>query len=131
MNINLRQFTILNEMGIQLWQRRTLSSSQNVINKNGIQSVATNNQPNELTLSIDTLTRQQLFKDVMLSLNLPLTAVKSQNNALDLGFFTWQFIEGNRIVLYQNCLTTPDLITISHSSQLKRLLWKILQDIQK
>ena len=131
MSINLRQFTILNEMGIQLWQRRTIAGSQNVMNKNDVQPVAINNKPERLTINVDTLTQQQLFKDVILSLNVPLTAVKSQDNSLDLGLFTWQFIETNNITLKENYLTTPNLINISHSSQLKRLLWNILQDIKK
>jgi DNA polymerase III psi subunit len=122
MSINQRQFALLNEMGISLWQRSALSTKADP---------STQNSQN-LLVDLNALAQQSLFQDILLSLNLSLNDINEHNNdqsnAISLGEFTWQFSSDNAIDLSATTLSTPVLANIAESPQLKRQLWQVLQD---
>ena len=147
MSISQRQFSILTEMGISLWQRRKLTNSSNTSNTSNTsnsltdtvsvsgssistKSSAINNhkEENALSFNFSEISKQQIFQDILLSIGLSLTDVNEQNNYLDLGLLNWQFVNDETIILNENTLLSPAIENISNSSQLKRQLWLALQD---
>lgn len=147
MSISERQFTLLQAMGITVWQRRCLSvqpvkaiaantaSAESV----SLDTVDAKNQqttmPNEAVncqvsttdnskLDLKTLLAQQLFTDIIHCLGVDHADLSIQNNQIDLGMINWQFSQNKNIEFDHNCLTTPDLETIANSVELKKSLWQ-------
>lgn len=124
MTISQRQFTLLNEMGISLWQRRVLPKK-----------VSTKIYPVEKqtavlkakTVDLNELNKQQIFNDILLSLNLLPSDISVNNNQLVLKKLTWQFTNTDNINFTKNTLTTPSLPVITHSPLLKNQLWQVIQ----
>ena len=155
MTISQRQFTLLSEMGISLWQRRALSApnnngevaekaqasnqpaQQNSVDSNLLTSEknGTDNIEKYYAIDLTSLDSQQIFNDILLSLNLSADDIKITVQQLQLTLTTtqlaWQFTKGEKIELVEQCLQTPKLETISHSSKLKRQLWLQLQTIEQ
>jgi len=149
MSINKRQFDLLQAMGITVWQRRDLSShnswSENsphtgqnpepdsaainavatepsaVESDNTITHTAANE---EITIDLQALLKQQLFKDVIRCLGASTAELSAEHNQIDLGIINWQFSVKKSIEFKHNCLKTPDLITIANSPALKKSLWQ-------
>lgn len=133
MAVSERQFTLLNEMGIQLWQRRALTRSSTSF-KSTSQSInvtAKHNTSNkEVTLDLEQLSKNVLFNDIIKSLSISIGEVSCLNNVLNLGLINWQFDHSDdisTISLQNNLLTTPKLALIAQSSKLKRQLWQTIQ----
>ncbi|PCI63026.1 MAG: hypothetical protein COB35_02210 [Gammaproteobacteria bacterium] len=130
MNISQRQFTHLHEMGITLWQRRvfpTATTTPIATEKTAVKQRSTN-----ITINLTDLSTQQIFSDILLSINLTLADIKTRNAYLDLGLLNWQFTETTAITLIENALSentlsTPNLNHIAQSTTLKRQLWQLLQ----
>jgi DNA polymerase III psi subunit len=143
MSITKRQFDLLHAMGITVWQRRDLpahvypsasTSDESTIGTDEAKNkqVPANNE--ELTqslaateiISIDLqgLLNQQLFKDVIQCLGVSRADLSVQNNQIDLGLINWQFNQNKQIEFSHNCLKTPDLNTIANSVELKKALWQ-------
>ncbi|MFT5756176.1 MAG: DNA polymerase III psi subunit [Alteromonadaceae bacterium] len=114
MSINHRQFTILQEMGIPLWQQK--------------KSSIVDNSPNVLDIDIKTLSQYHLFNDILLSLGLSLGEISCEKNQISLGLLNWQFSEQNNISIDNNILITPEIKNIQQSPQLKAQLWQQLQE---
>ncbi len=136
MAITSRQFDQLSEMGISLWQSRARQSTEQTEQDDYLPQ----NQQ-----SLTHLSKQKLFSDILLSLNLTLGEVKAQDNHLDVGLFNWYFInkelngeikekaaqadspdEKPLIHCIENKLVTPSIETIAQSASLKKQLWHIL-----
>jgi len=125
MSINQRQFSILTEMGIPLWQRSALANNSNIDLTN---SSTDNTSSVNLPFNFAELTTQQIFQDILLSINLSLADINEQNTYLEIGLLDWHFVNTNTITLSSNTLSTTTLTDISNSSQFKRQLWQVLQD---
>lgn len=128
MAITSRQFDQLSEMGVSLWQSRT---RQNTV----VSSQESYLPQNQQSLSL--LTKQQLFGDILLSLNLSLGEVNAKNNHLDVGLFNWYFTpavteqnnsaaQGSTIYYAENKLISPSIDVIAQSSSLKKQLWNTI-----
>jgi len=138
MSISQHQFAMLTEMGIPLWQRSKLANNSNVCERsnssddiaiNSINSAKNQNKENiNLPINFTEISKQQIFEDILLSINLSLADITQQKNQLLLGLLNWQFVNDESITLHANTLSSPTLNNISTSSQLKRQLWQILQD---
>jgi len=130
MSINQRQFSILTEMGIPLWRRSALVHNSNAdLTNRPTNKIPVNNKTNvNLPLNYTELTTQQIFQDILLSINLSLADINEQNTYLAIGLLHWHFVNTNTITLSSNTLSTPALTDISNSSQFKRQLWQVLQD---
>ncbi|SEK32836.1 hypothetical protein SAMN05216262_10183 [Colwellia chukchiensis] len=145
MSISKRQFTLLQEMGITVWQRRDLSSF-NSPSSAAVNSVPTNTKA-ELTttnatadtkrlqepsstankptvIDLNTLLKWSLFTDIIHCLGVSRTDLNIAQNQLDLGIINWQFTNKNCIEFEHSCLKTPDLATIANSVTLKKALWQ-------
>ena len=124
MSINQRQFEQLTEMGISLWK------SKLPIDSNG----SVKDQKSDfLTVDLNDIGQKQLFKDIIQCLNISIGEISYQKDHLDLGLFNWYFtsnIEDETIAVryLNNNLTTPNITTISHSTELKKQLWHIIKN---
>ena len=135
MAITSRQFEQLSEMGISLWQSRT---SQNTKHTKQAHYLPQNPQ------SLTELSKQKIFSDILLSLNLTVGEVKAQDNHLDVGLFNWYFLDENpneelneeldntpkncpeeRTLIHylDNKLVSPSINLIAQSANLKKQLW--------
>ncbi|MDP7593741.1 MAG: DNA polymerase III subunit psi [Litorilituus sp.] len=125
MSITSRQFDKLCEMGISLWQKRSLDSQD---------KTASNQYLHQTQQSLTEIAQYTLFNDVLLSLDLTLGEVSSQSNHLNIGMFNWYFINEDddkkgtdniqQTVSYtDNKLITPSIETIAQSTMLKKQLW--------
>jgi len=125
MSITSKQLTYLNEMDIQLWQKKDQLKVQNVPKESCTEQTLSDSL---LTISLDELQSKQLFLDVLRSLNCSLDDISQQEKQLDLAQFKWQFSENEDVILIDNILTTPSLETISHCVELKKALWQTLNN---
>jgi DNA polymerase III psi subunit len=128
MNINQRQYQQLTEMGISLWQHKSAtfqhtSSSQD----NSKNNVGYLKQDIE---SLNTLTKQTFFTDLLLTLELSIGEVTAQKDHLDLGLFNWFFYadegETSSIHCADNKLISPSIDLIRNSPVLKKQLWQTI-----
>ncbi|MEW6982263.1 DNA polymerase III subunit psi [Colwelliaceae bacterium 6471] len=115
MAVSERQFNLLKEMGIPLWQTRSSSVAKHD---------AQQEDANSLTINFATLSKNQLFIDILSSINLSIGEVSCDHNCLNLGLFNWVFSASPDVTLYNNVLTTPSLDELAQSPQLKSLLWQ-------
>jgi len=143
MAITSRQFEQLSEMGISLWQSRTPQNTE----KN-TEHTRQNDYLPQSQQSLTELSKQKIFSDILLSLNLTVGEVKAQNNHLDVGLFNWYFLneeldkafnekldeeldnkpkgcpdEKPLIHCLENKLVSPSIETIAQSANLKKQLW--------
>jgi len=114
MSINHRQFTILQEMGISLWQQKDRPLDESI--------------HKSLDVNIKTLSQHDLFNDILLSLGLSLGEISCQKNQVSLGLLNWQFKEQHDISINNNLLTTPNIKNIQQTPMLKAQLWQQLQE---
>ncbi len=119
MSINQYQYEQLTEMEISLWQARIPLN----LNKK--------KQHDYLSVNLSDLSSNQLFNDVLQSIGISLGEITPQKKHLNLGLFNWYFCVTNQGDLFDinylnNRLITPDLTSISHSTKLKRQLWKTI-----
>ena len=154
MSINKRQFNLLQAMGITVWQRRELttpsstssnaiqskqnsneishtsSSTENTSSKSVTQSNASQTQQtscsDKVAIDLNALLKQQLFKDIILSIGASSADISIANDQIDLGIINWQFSENTEIEFKHNCLKTPVLTTLANSPALKKALWQSL-----
>lgn len=154
MSINKRQFNLLQAMGITVWQRRELtntsstssnamqskqnsnkishtsSSTENTSSKSVTQSNANQTQQtsysDKVAIDLDALLKQQLFKDIILSIGASSADISIANDQIDLGIINWQFSKNAEIEFKHNCLKTPVLTTLANSPALKKALWQSL-----
>lgn len=154
MSINKRQFNLLQAMGITVWQRRELttpsstssnaiqskqnsneishtsSSTENTSSKSVTQSNASQTQQtscsDKVAIDLNALLKQQLFKDIILSIGASSADISIANDQIDLGIINWQFSKNAEIEFKHNCLKTPALTTLANSPALKKALWQSL-----
>ena len=91
MTISQQQFEQLSAMGIQLWQRKTLTASDTSSHDD----------------SIEQLKDSQLLKDILLCMNVSLNQVSYAHTKVSLGSITWQFSQKKSVHLQGNLLK-PD-----------------------
>jgi DNA polymerase III psi subunit len=114
MSISHRQFIILQEMGIALWQQKETPTIEVL--------------PSTLDVNIKILSQHTFFNDVILGLGLSLGEISCDKNQISLGLLNWQFRNQSNISIDSNMLTTPEIKTIQQSPQLKAQLWRQLQE---
>ena len=128
MSINQSQFEKLTEMGISLWQSRT--------DVEGLENLPINT-PDYIHIDLAELTKQTLFRDILLAIGLSIGEVSNQEKYLDLGLFNWYFFSNeplnkaqsqplNTIQWLDQQLITPTLAEIAMSPALKKQLWQVL-----
>jgi len=139
MTISQRQFTLLSEMGISLWQRRVLSTkvapqknngnieNQVSANSDNIRTVATPTTTQAMNIDLANLKQQSIFNDVLLSLQLFDEEVELIDNKLIFKDLIWQFTATKQISFTKNTITTPHLAVIAQSASLKSALWQTIQ----
>jgi len=147
MSINKRQFTLLQAMGITVWQRRELSnhssplavpdnkvlSSEQVnvsTDENTTQTSSAEKQKPPLhsviVIDLTSLLKQPLFKDIISCLGASSADISIEHNQIDLGIINWQFTSNDSIEFDHNCLKTPHLTIIANSPTLKKSLWQTI-----
>ena len=139
MTVTKRQFNHLNEMGINVWQRRNLvdsleannlkhnnaSTETHVIKHSNLKNLSLKAQP--LAITSNELTQYTLFTDILQSIDMSIGEINIEKNVIDLGLFNWQFIENETINFNHSTLSTPVLTTLKNSITLKKQLWKTIQ----
>lgn len=120
MSINQKQFEQLSEMGISLWQRRDLN------NADATSSVTSN----FIEVESSSLSKNQIFNDILLAINSSIGEVTFQDKHLDLGIFNWYFTNNeeasDKVTWSDQKLISPAIEQIANSPQLKKQLWDIL-----
>ncbi len=153
MTISQRQFTLLSEMGISLWQRRVLSTkttpqrrqqtntdelpsfpknndnieNQVSANSDNMRSVVTHTTTQAINIDLANLKQQSIFNDILLSLQLFGEEVELIDNKLIFKDLIWQFTATKQISFTKNTITTPHLAVIAQSATLKSALWQAIQ----
>jgi len=126
MSINQRQFDQLTEMGISLWQHKTVSTVQSSSTKGNIKQEE--DYIEQSGKSLDSLTTQKVFTDILQSLEISIGEISHKKDHLDLGLFNWYFCSKNHelppIHCVNNNLFSPSLQEISQSPKLKKQLWQ-------
>lgn len=128
MSINQRQYQQLTEMGISLWQHRP-AAFQNTLSTqhNSEHDISYLKQDIE---SLNTLTQQTFFTDLLLTLELSVGEVTAQKDHLDLGLFNWFFYadenKTSSIHCADNKLVSPSIELIRKSPALKKQLWQTI-----
>ncbi|MDX2369668.1 MAG: DNA polymerase III subunit psi [Colwellia sp.] len=128
MSINQRQYQQLTEMGISLWQHRPTAFQNTLsIEHNSEHDISYLEQDIE---SLNTLTKQTFFTDLLLTLELSVGEVTAQKDHLDLGLFNWFFYtdenKASSIHCTDNKLMSPSIELIRKSPALKKQLWQTI-----
>jgi len=128
MAVNQRQFDQLTEMGISLWQHKIVSGKQTSSNADNNELVINYLEQTKSTLS--DLWAQQIFIDILQSVDISIGEVTLQKNHLDLGLFNWYFssADNDNTAIYcdNNNLFSPSIMLISQSPVLKKQLWQTI-----
>lgn len=128
MSITKRQFHLLQAMGIEVWQRKALTEAQPYPSntEQTLPAQAQEVEPSNVCIPIDIrqLNESTIFHDIVRSFGISFAEIKVTDNTIDLGLINWQFCQNNKIALQNNCLVTPPLHELAHSSSLKRELWQ-------
>jgi DNA polymerase III psi subunit len=130
MTITQRQFNYLNEMGIKVWRQRNTENTPEVItsSNNHVNSTHKSNTPiTPILIDSNRLFQHTLFTDILQSIDISIGEVVIDNNQINLGLFNWQFIETDTISFSKNILTTPVIATFEEKPELKKDLWKVIQ----
>ncbi len=135
MTISQRQFALLTEMGISLWQRKSVNLTQNTSldKQKEKQASATQNSANITpldNLNLIALKKQPILNDIAQSIALTTEKITLTEQGLTLGTYRWLFTTEQAINFQDNTLITPPLNDIAQSSILKRQLWQTLQELQ-
>jgi DNA polymerase III psi subunit len=126
MSINQRQYQQLTEMGISLWQPR----SDTFHDASVVQEHADSHYLKQDIDSLNALTEQTFFTDLLLTLKLSIGEVTAQKDHLDLGLFNWFFYaeqsKDSSIHCSDNKLVSPSIELIRKSPALKKQLWQAI-----
>lgn len=130
MSINQRQFDQLSEMGISLWQNKSIPDVQNALPQGNVKLDENYVRQNDKTLS--DLIKQTIFVDILQSVDISIGEVNHKNDHIDLGLFNWYFNskEDGESSIYcdNNNLFSPSVKLISQSPELKKQLWQIIMN---
>ncbi len=118
MTISQRQYDILNEIGIDLWQAKTSSKHKHV------------NCAEISKVDYEQLVQTQLFQDILMAMNIDADQHQLVSGHIDLGLINWHFSQENTCYYQDQLLVTPSLDDIKHSSQLKRQLWQTIYELR-
>ncbi|WP_284206677.1 DNA polymerase III subunit psi [Thalassotalea eurytherma] len=118
MTISQRQYDILNEIGIDLWQAKT-STKQKHVSYAEISKI-----------DYEQLVQTQLFQDILMAMNIDTDQHQLVSGHIDLGLINWQFSQENTCYYQDQLLVTPSLDDIKQSSQLKRQLWQTINELR-
>jgi DNA polymerase III psi subunit len=118
MSVSKRQFTLLQAMGIELWQRKNIAE---------VEASVSVNEPEILAIDSLNIKGSQLFSDIIHCLGLSIGEITYLEHKLDLGLFNWQFSMSDEISFTESTLQSPVLSSIESSPQLKRQLWQKIQ----
>lgn len=119
---NAKQFNYLNAMGIGIWQQKDNPDVQQTNDESDKDCTE-----NCLTVNLDKLCEQQLFIDLLQSLNVSLDQITlNKDHSLNIGLFNWQFTQNPHSQYQNNTLTTPAIEQLEQTPQLKRQLWQLL-----
>ena len=116
MTITKRQFTQLQAMGIDLWQRKKPADESIVLNED------------YLDVEFSSMNQTSILNDIVKSLGLSIGEISCDENTISLGLLSWQFSDKNDISLTHQHLITPSLNVLKNSPELKKSLWQKLQD---
>lgn len=123
MAVSNRQFALLSEMGINLWQQRDTISTPTSDVKQG--DAVSEQQTHPIDFS--DLCSEPLFQDIVRSLGASIAQASLVDNKVSLGLLKWQFSPEQQVEFNQTVLTTPDIEQLKHSPWLKSQLWQVIQ----
>lgn len=138
MSLSAKQQFYLQEMGINLWQRKTevvkdLEYSEDKDSENQIISKENNivsKQPSLAPIAIEQLQTSIAFQDILLALSIDPADITVKNNVIACGQVHWQFSpDSEHISIENNRLTTPVIEALKISPRLKAKLWQQLQQL--
>ncbi len=128
MSINQRQFEQLTEMGISLWQHKSATFTQTTSAKSNL--IQEKQYLSQAPEDLETLSKQTIFTDILLCLELSVGEVLAKKDHLDLGLFNWYFSSNTEkedpIYCTENNLVSPSIALVSQSSALKKQLWQTI-----
>lgn len=134
MTISQRQFALLTEMGINLWQRKSVNFTP-VASLDKQEEKSTTTTSKNLTSPTDNieliaLKKQPILHDIAQSIALSTEQITLAEQGLKIGAYKWLFTAEQTISFQDNTLITPPLSDIAQSSMLKRQLWQTLQELR-
>lgn len=120
MAISEKQFVYLQEMGINLWQRKSISAPE-------VKDTSSQTDGSEHTVEINDLLSQRFFLDIIHALALqPADFSQVSPNKLQCDDFVWKFINDATIEFENNLLTTPPVSDFLQQPALKKHLYQQL-----
>ncbi len=134
MTISQRQFALLTEMGIGLWQRKSVNFTP-IASFDKQEEKSTTTTSKNLTSPADNieliaLKKQPILHDIAQSIALSTEQITLAEQCLKIGSYKWLFTAEQTISFQDNTLITPPLSDIAQSSMLKRQLWQTLQELR-
>ncbi|WP_286269500.1 DNA polymerase III subunit psi [Thalassotalea hakodatensis] len=121
MAINEKQFVYLQEMGINLWLRKSISAQSAVVDESSQTDISAP------SVEIDQLLTERFFLDTILAMALkPSSFTQVSPNKLQCDDFIWQFVNEATIDFENNVLTTPPITDIFQQPALKKRLYQQL-----
>lgn len=147
MPINATQLAYLKEMGIPVWQRRSLEPQGQYSATEQAQAINDSHQteddlkapPKQATtpdhigveINLVTLAKAVLFTDLLQAINISINDIKQTSpNTIQINDLSWSFYLDLDSVNHQHSqLQSPEINVISNSAQLKKALWAIFCSI--
>ena len=120
MSISTRQFEILSEMDIPLWQYKNKR-----LNSHNSKSTV-HSSVEQIDITIDELAKHQFFKDILNIFNVSIGEIQPHQSTVNLGLFNWRFNDKSEVTLEHNTLTTPSIEQIIKTPKLKQQIWQLL-----
>lgn len=137
MAVSSKQFVYLNEMGIQLWQRKSIPTIDESHSSHASTSTETQELQNSpelkdetksdvINVSLSALAQTQCFQDILTFLGCSSADFSEHHDHFDCGLFNWQFSSSNDINFQNNRLRTPNIEKISANIEIKKSLFSTI-----
>ena len=120
MSVTSRQIAQLTEMGIPLWQRRSIEANTSSDASLKKLSATLNN------IQLSALLSHKAFQDILSALAIAPVDISCQNHHLNMGLFNWGFSDNECFEFKNNRLITPTIESILQSPHSKKRLWQLL-----
>ncbi|MDO6428496.1 DNA polymerase III subunit psi [Thalassotalea sp. 1_MG-2023] len=121
MAINEKQFVYLQEMGIELWQRKSIATQNANVEKSSQTDISVH------SVEINQLLTERFFLDTIQAIAFkPSSFTQVSPNKLQCDDFIWQFVNEAAIDFENNVLTTPPITDFIRQPTLKKRLFQQL-----
>lgn len=122
MSVSAKQFAYLQEMGIELWQRKTLVTAKPLPKEETVNT----NDDSVLECSLEQLTQNHIFNDLTQAMLLSNQDIIEHQHCLSCKTFKWQFHRSENIAYVDGTLQTPSIDKLMANAATKKRLWNVI-----